>query len=871
MAQDDLTPDQALDALRKLPEDRQRAVLSQLPPDTLKAIRAKLEAPQDDFTSNPKGEGLYRMSKTAPGSEADPTTYLNAGPGDEIQIPYSRVQDALDAGYRLHADEKPRYYKDRAHVGGGPTPWENLGKALEPTPGPLGEAPVGPYVDLNTTKAAGRVLYGLPQFVSDLAFAAARMGQYVGDDSKDFLGMLDPSKVPEQLYKQFHADLKTNPTLAVDNLKGSLIGLGMIAAVTHGASKVVPDLPTVKSAGEGVRGFVREQLEMPQRIERTVKQFGEQSEDARTELRAARQKTGQQNVEEIRKQNEAKEDVNRRNQEVLRDRTKRQDTQQKLDAASKELDDKIIKAEKDAKAADDAAWKTWRDKVANVQVDMQPVVDAIKAQTDKMSPEQVATFKEIMRETAPAEEDLSEIDQTRNSIAKNAGYDKPYADLPPDRKAVIDEQIKRVGLAEAVDEATGEPAGEAAGGGGGGLKKMPASRLHGWKTQLEDAVRADRVGNVKYAIGQVLHVVRKLEEDVSKEAGADDDLKKARALHGPFQDTFRNSQTTPNTVANYVKSKVSPTFARDAKLEDFIAMLGKYDPSIPKLAQHIDNLQTGLKALPKEAPLRTQLTVPPAPPAGTEGLGAKHPVLAAPKVAENPLPKQGGGSFGKKAGIGEPPDITKLNQQNLEYLNDALRRYGKIGPWVFRFITGGLIEHLIRGGESAFGGTLTLGQAGLVLATKVLRGPGVLEWLARPSAEDLKVIATLPPEDAARLRASFKLLADEEVRQHPEKAALRDAIPASMAVWLGGSSTEQQQQPPALPEVKKQGEQLQAPPAPPPAPPAAPPPPPGPQASVAAANLQKIIESAQALQGGGGPKPVWSHVYSEELGRIIPV
>ena len=135
MATTDLTPDQAIDALRKLDEGQQRLVLGQLPPEILKAVRMKLEGPSVDFTANPKGEGLYRMSNKAQAREGDPTTYLNAGPGDEIPVPYSKVQDALGAGYRLHFDEKPRYYEDRANVGvgqhSGSAPGRRFSRQLE--------------------------------------------------------------------------------------------------------------------------------------------------------------------------------------------------------------------------------------------------------------------------------------------------------------------------------------------------------------------------------------------------------------------------------------------------------------------------------------------------------------------------------------------------------------------------------------------------------------------------------------------------------------------------------------------------------------------------------------------------------------------
>ena len=266
------------------------------------------------------------------------------------------------------------------------------------------------------------------------------------------------------------------------------------------------------SLPESVRTGIRTTLGVTDKQEDLIEKFAKESDEVRKKNEDLTEKNRQEKIAALKKRQDEeaahqteRDAVKQHNDAVMRDRNKRVTTQKKLDTASQELDQKIDTAQKKAKAENDAAWGAWRDKVANVQVDMDPVVAAIKAQTDKMSPEQVATFKEILRETRPAEEDLTELDRTRNSMAKNVGYDKPYADLPPDIKAVIDEQMKRIGLGEMLDEATG--GGTA--GGGTGLKQIPASRLHGWKTQLEDAVRADRTGNVKYAIGQVLDVVRK--------------------------------------------------------------------------------------------------------------------------------------------------------------------------------------------------------------------------------------------------------------------------------------------------------------------------------------------------------------------------
>lgn len=987
----DLTYDQAIEKLRKLSEPEQRLVLGKMSPDALKQIRQRLEAPQADFTANPKGEGLYRM---LPSSDQGFTNI-----SDEVQIPFSNVQKAIDAGFHLHPDEAPRYQRDFEHQGEGPTILERandkIQNLLQPSTGRIGQMPIAPSgFDVNAMKAAGRSLYSAPEFLKDLSVAlyGAVRPSAGAQDVNNLLNMIDPTQVPDQLRTQFREDAKKDPKLAVDNLLGSIAGMGILAAVTHGAAKTVGEVYAKTSIvpAEHLRTGIRDTLGVSENTERTVEKFGKESEDVRKknvneteQNRKDKIKAIKDRQEEEAKHQQATDEVRKRNDAVMRDRQKRVDTQQKLDTASKELDDKIAKAEKDANAANNAAWKVWRAKVANVQVDMQTVVDAIKAQTDKMSPEQVSTFKEILRETAPAEEDLSELDQTRNSIAKNAGYDKPYAELPPDRKAVIDDQIKRIGLGDLADEATGGEGGGATGG-GRGLKQISASRLHGWKTQLEDAVRADRTGNVKYAIGQVLQVVRKLEEDVSKEAGADDELKKARALHGPYVDTFRNTQTTPGTAANYVRSKVTPGFTRDAKLEDYLGRVGQYDHSIPKLAQHVENLQAGLKALPKDQPLREQITLPP------------PPLEPASKFEPKPLTPH--------------PEVPNIQAENVQYIDRGLRKYGKVGSWVLRIVVGGLTTRLAHGNLSEFGGELLVGQVGVTLLTKALRSPSVLEWLARPSAEDMQMIESLPPQDADKLRLSLNLLANEDKLRDPRLNSLQ--IAPAMAAWLAGGKATQQT-PPALLDVKKQGEQLQAPSGPekpinpypnpedqpgdvsfafnkawakpgpylthlspddeakfinwmkdnpgvvdqnevndpkagydvrgwwlagehgdpqakrvrnawdgkmhssdkwktpyngtfsnesmyatPDAPrwhgdqlvtkdgrlvtdetprskqsaePAAPASPPGPQAAVALDNLSRVIKSAQSLQGGGGEKPVWSHVYSEELGRIIPV
>lgn len=817
-----------------------------------------------DFTSNPNGEGLYRMMPASVQGYTDTSK--------EIQVPFSRVNDAQAAGLHLHPDEQPRYTKDAAHQGEGKTLLERASARvqglLQPSTGIAGQIPVVPGVDINAVKAAGRVVAGLPEFAKDLASVYYNVARGNAHYST-LLDMVDPGQVPMQLQQQFHEDMKKDPKLAADNLIGTLLGMGLLTKAPEAAKSAV------KGAAEGVgissgkpaevvRNEVRDTLGVWENTRRVIGKFTKDAEKTREEnkdlaqkhaektqdalhathgaelkheadVRLAESKAAEENaaadqkhLEETqealhktagseleaekanraakidalkntqkaeRKYRDQVEEVREHNEAVLRDRAKRVDAQKKLDSSSKELDDKIAEAQKKAKSEDDAAWDAWRAKIGNTKVNLDPVTSTIKAQEDKMNPQQVAEFRDILKQ---AEKSGSGAD-VLNKAAQQA-FGANYDAMTPQQKTVIDSDFAQRGVNLAA----------------GGVPDTPISKLHGWKTQLEEAVRSDRAGNIKYAIGQVLDSVRTLEEDVSKQAGADKELAKARALHGPYVDTFRNPQTTPSTAANYVRSRVTPNFTKDTRLEAYITRLGGYDPSIPKLVNHIDNLQEGLKSLPKDAPLRDQIKpYPPRPEASTP------PNLKTPERAplpDRPVPV-------KPAEVKPPertappdrpqevpqPEAPNLQAENAQFIADKLRAYGKYGQWVVRLLFGGGMAVLMKGKSPEFGGDLLLGSIGVNVLTHALRSPRVLDWLAKPSTEDMQMIANLPPEDAAKLREAIGKLAEEEREKDPKAAQTR--ISPIMAAWLAGGKAAQ---PPSPDEVKKRAEELK--PAPPPGP-----------------------------------------------------
>jgi len=714
-----------------------------------------------DFTANPKGEGLYQMTGKS---------------GKAVGIPYSRVQEATKSGYKMDQPAMRQYTKDTA----ADPRWrgslrEQVDVALAPgeerTWGQKGIAALkgtaAGFVQPVLHPIQSAVAQGMPFLASQSTPSGFPVSQ-VGLSDEARKSNREVQEYARQQMAEQGAEIKRHPVYAVSGVVGP-------ALVTHGVSRVLPRVPGVRALGEvpgkvkeGFRGGIRETMGVPESTEKVVAGYGKEAESARgknaVQLRneaKERQNVTKRNLKAKQEHQAAVEKSQEHNKAALRDEAKRVNTEQKLNVTTQKLEDKIGKAQVKAKAADDAAWDTWREKVAGEEVPSESIVNAIKAQRSVMDPEDVAEFRRVLNETKPGRGEAGEVRETQNSIAKNQGANS-YEDASPALKKVIDDVIQRIGLDP--DEAVA-------------AKPVGALRLHVWKTQLEYAVRNATRGNVRYAIGQVLDNVRAAESELSKKAGAEKELDTARSLHGPYVDTFRNPPTAPRTVAGKVLTETNPERMQQKLQAKRLAMLGKYDKSIPATAKNIADLRKGLKALPKEAPMREKIEVPPA----ASGLE-------------------------RYAKPGEPTEMPKapnLQEANARYINNALRKYGRLGSWVLRLVAGGIATNLAHGNISLLSGDLLIGQTAVTLLTKALRSESVLKWLSAPSAEDIREINSLPPADAARMRQALGALAQEERRTNPAKASV--PIAPAMAAFLSGRTTQAQAK--SLQQLRQEAEQ----------------------------------------------------------------
>jgi len=734
--------DVAKDWLSFSQEKRDR-LLSQMTPEGMKNLRRAVEA-HKDFTRNPKGEGLYRMGSYdfSGGKVTKP----------EIQVPFSRIDDALTAGYKLHPDETERYSKDVAHKGEGPTLWDRTKGLATRLTEPMPDAPVyGVSPGRSVVNALGNVgklpFNVVNRTVRGLAGLPGQTVQTVGDIATgrpEGLEALDPATTGENEWKGYQSDAETlGPWAALGNVGGDVATMYVAGKATEAPGKIASG-ELRQRALENLRGGIRDTMGVAENTEKTVGKFGAESEAVRAKNVAEAEKNRQARVKALQQQREAERghqtasgETREHNVAVLRDRAKRMKAEQDLDLASRRLQQRIETAQKRAKAVDDAAWAAWRDKVGAAEADPTPIREIIGNMHSVMDPEDVAEFRRVIQESTP------EVNKTAQEAIIHSTYPgKRWEQLTQAERDYVGQALKAIGFDPNV------------------VQPVSADRLHVWKTQLEYAVRKATRGNVRYAIGQVLDSVRDMETQLSAAAGADKELNLARRLHGPYMDTFRNSPNMPVTVASNVRAKVTPEFTKESGMDRQIAMLGRYDSSIPNLVDHIGNLQQGLRALPKDAPLREQLKPNPPP---LEASGKPKPIEPT-----------------------SPPEAPNLQAENRKFINRQLRRYGRVGSWVLRGLVGGGTIALAHGNLGELGGGLLLGQAGVTLLTKALRSEGVLNWLAKPSAEDMRMFNSLPPEDAAHLRTALNTLANYE--RTVDAPARKIRIAPAMARFLSATA-----------------------------------------------------------------------------------
>ena len=841
-------------------------------------------------------QGALIDPKIWPQEIAKQGRYKMTGPsGKVIPIPYAFVGSAAKAGYAMSPDDRQTYIRDAAadpnlkpgvvgrNSAGQPifgekpveqTPFSSTWNALK-----QGVEGIGKTIDPRETpeekernKKSGPLgyLYDQIMYIPErLALGQIAEGQQA-KQSFDEAGV-PLTRIPKTRDERYNREQSLRHAVAAaipiigpwveqaSTQVAEQIGKGDYggAAGTAVGNAILYEAPShlrvpasdllskaVTSLPEGTRNFIRNTIGVADKAEDLIKNFGKESDKVRTKNDEITEQNKQTKLEALRKRKAEEEahaaktaEVRQHNDAVLLARKKRAETKQKLEAESKELDQKRVDAEKKATGETNTAFNTVRDVTAGYSTDISHLQKVTEIAADQADPATSALFKRIIKGEQPnlptltrATKVIRYVDQAGNPVDPMT-MGAPTLEGKIQRGEVLVEHVTETlnpedeGYDDLYESQYGEPPPI-----GGGPAQF--NRLQRWYSYISNRMYGGGKveGGLYHSYKMVRRAINDAMIDITNQVGNVPDpfdpnktvtatslLDTARKLHTRKMETFSDSPNEPATVSSKWLQETTPEYVKNKARKERLAKVAEYDPSVIPASENVENLRAGLDALQKDEPLRDQIKQNP------------PPLEPAPKVEQEPLTKF--------------PDGTEVPRENLEYINRGLRRYGRAGQWVVRMIFGGGLEIATHGTASIFGGTMLFGQVAISLLTDALRKPTVLSWLAKPSAEELKMIDSLNPDDAARLRQALVTLAADELSRKVDK--MPDKFDPTMARFLLGAGASQK---PTLDDLKKQVQQSKPQPSAPQ--PMVAGPAPGPQSSVTS--------------------PI-THVYDQQRGVITPV
>ena len=320
--------------------------------------------------------------------------------------------------------------------------------------------------------------------------------------------------------------------------------------------------------------------------------------------------------------------------------------------------------------------------------------------------------------------------------------------------------------------------------------------LQGLYTELGDKMsRGNLPGDVYNALKYVRNAIGEQMGKMAERHGMADAWNDARAHWQQYRDTFHDMTPVSqggSPIARVLRAD-DPGFIAQPILGKAstraVQMLKAYDPAVAAQAAQIAADNARMNALPKKAvvkptPKLTGVSTVPEPP--------EPKVAEALKPPEPPVTKP----------IPEPPNLVEATRQAREarldmYIN-RLRSPVALAWEVPGIIMGavGSLWHPSALSASVFmGGEFATRQA----IARIMESPKAVEWLTKPTPQDIAQLNTLGPEARSALQQAFT---DTMVKHHiPPSPALRSFLTkAQLRTTMAAVGASQGAQPPSTPE-----------------------------------------------------------------------
>lgn len=563
-----------------------------------------------------------------------------------------------------------------------------------------------------------------------------------------------------------------------------------------------------------------------------VKEWEKKRAEKLKEHQDAVQQTQRENAQALQEHLAEREAAARHNEGLRQSYAQRQRIEQEVQQDSAELENRINDAKKKAQDQDQQNWNDVRTKNQGVTTPIEPLQDVVEREAAKADPATSALFRSILKGTEP---NLPDITLQTNAMQY---FDK--AGNLVDRQAMSPARFDQM---VETGEITSKPVMETVKPDDPNYGQLyqnqfgqpppltgPATfeRLQRWYSYITDKMYGGgRVeGGLWNALSNVRKAIDSAMQKITAQTGTTADLDAARDFHQERMEAFSDSPREEQTVATSYQKTVSPAYAKTQALERQAARLAKFDKDIPVIGKRLQDAHAALDKLPSEEQARTGQKPIPEPPTPKPVPEAPE-IPPAPKEPEHPKPPKPP----SKKPYPEPtknrpalPPVEDWTPKRIEVMRKNIQKYGATGQWVTRLILGAggemafnalLSSHPTTAHVGLFSSGLLIGQGMMRLFSHIMSRDSIIDWLATPSAEDLKIIEQLPPDQAARLRTGIQALRDQAAKTTPEPKGYR--INPVINSFLT-AHVPQKEQPKNLNDIRKEAEQRNPAATPPPGP-----------------------------------------------------
>jgi len=750
----DLTPEQAIEKLKALPEDKQRQVLTALSPEQRKGILTKLQAPTAKTAPAPVPKSFYQRAKAGE-PPPEPTGFKPyeemGGLGRAVSsfesgfgIPQSVQKDPREAlsGIGLAAMHPGLEYESLKEM------WNSMTKAQQD----LIDRSLSAKKAGNKADAFVLGLYGAIPFFGPAIVSA--LEQWKKGDKAGSIGSL--TAIATQLYRPGEAKVATEP------------GIGEAGRMGEVAKP--PKTERMRALAQGLTGAGPEATTEPL-IEKHKAALRETEEATKAKTAEGFERGGLQRAAYDRKVAQQEAEYRQAVNEVTQFNAAQDQIKQRKQTLEKEVDTQSADLGKDIGALENAVYQeankrfdAVRAKVGNAQAPSDALIGTVKdAEKNILQgiPENIKEFRSILGLEGATEE----VTKLRNDIMKGQGMSGTYDQLSPEHKATVDDIVQRVGTSISPNE------------------PLTWNKLQSLKSRLDQRLRSrGRInGDVKRALFSVRDGVVDEMGKMAVPAGAGPDWDAARDFYRQWREDF-HEPTGPSGSGSPVAQALNAVDPANIR-KPFVAKqstLGNRGVDTLRKYTQFGGHQIADKAarvVANEGEL--------------SGLKPKthKPLPGAPKTPPRPEPV-------KTKLPEEPPaptaeDVKELKQRKLR---ETAVSWGKFHTYDLGILTGSALSPIFHGSwlpliaDPAFVGVRkSFG--------KILSKPAIRDWIARPLPEELGALDRLPEE--------LKNDAREKLETFIRKNDVKRVAPAVKAFLTGAPISAA-----ATKERRKPGEQI---------------------------------------------------------------